>query len=57
MVFTVSRVNGSKGSEVGDHPGEMRFAVVNEFHRAGRSEIGGRRTAAYAKLRRAKEVG
>ena len=24
---------------IGGHPGEMRSAVVNEFHRAGRSEV------------------
>ena len=30
----------SQKSEVGGHPGEMRSAVVNEFHRAGRSASG-----------------
>ena len=34
----VRRLEGERG---GDHPGEMRSAVVNEFHRAGRSEVGG----------------
>jgi hypothetical protein len=29
----------SQKPEVRGHPGEMRSAVVNEFHRAGRSEI------------------
>jgi hypothetical protein len=35
-------------TEIRGHPGEMRSAVVNEFHRAGRSEVGGRRSGVKA---------
>jgi len=35
------RDRGQEKTEIGGHPSEMRFAVVNEFHRAGRAELGG----------------
>ncbi len=37
-----SDVGGREGTDVRSHPGEIRFAVVNEFHRAGRSGVGDR---------------
>jgi hypothetical protein len=46
----MSDVGSQKGkskrqrADVGGHPGEMRSAVVNEFHRAGRAEDRDQRT-------------
>jgi Flp pilus assembly protein TadD len=37
-IFQQRAKSEEQRSEVGGHPGEMRSAVVNEFHRAGRSK-------------------